>query len=250
MHKLLFDIGHSSIKYANTDASIKGIKRKDYKRIEYNSHNYTNIFKKILRENHKPEEIWISSTNSRFTNFIKNKIIPKYPGSIKFITQDLNLPIKIRYKSILGSDRIASLSAANYLFPDHKYKLIIDFGTATTYSALVNGCFTGGIISPGIFLGFQALSKFTTLPETDKNILKKLINDNTKDSIKSGVFLYSIYSSEKIIECYKKKYNNILVIATGNILKKFRFHFSQIDIIDYNLVLKGIKIISYMNQKC
>lgn len=98
--------------------------------------------------------------------------------------------------SQLGGDLVAAAVGAleKYTPP----LILIDFGTATTFSALdKNGAFVGCAIAPGLTLSAQALSEGTSLlPHFAKVVPKKCIGTNTAESMQSGC----IYGNAAMID--------------------------------------------------
>ncbi|HPD23290.1 MAG TPA: type III pantothenate kinase [Bacteroidales bacterium] len=154
------------------------------------------------------------------------KLIEFLKASTLFIefSYDLNLPIKINYKTpeTLGKDRIAAACGASTLFNGENV-LIIDVGTAITYDMIIEGKnFVGGNISPGIALRFKALNQFTgKLPLINyKDYLtfdfKDLfLGQNTKDALVLGVFIGIKNEIEGIINNALAQYKDLKVVFTG-----------------------------------
>lgn len=86
----------------------------------------------------------------------------------------------------LGADLVASAVGA---LTDHKPPMIlINFGTATTFSVLdEDGSFIGCAIAPGVELSANALSSGASLlPHISQSMPKKCIGTNTMESMQSG----------------------------------------------------------------
>ncbi|HOK37514.1 MAG: type III pantothenate kinase [Bacteroidales bacterium] len=154
------------------------------------------------------------------------KLIEFLKASTLFIefSYDLNLPIKINYKTpeTLGKDRIAAACGASTLFNGENV-LIIDVGTAITYDMIIEGKnFVGGNISPGIALRFKALNQFTgKLPLINyKDYLTfdfkdSFLGQNTKDALVLGVFIGIKNEIEGIINNALAQYKDLKVVFTG-----------------------------------
>lgn len=86
-----------------------------------------------------------------------------------------------------GADRIASVLAAKARFGSPC--IAVDFGTATTITALDNeGQFVGGAILPGIDLQIRSLNKGTAqLPEVPAELPESALGKNTVNAIQAGV---------------------------------------------------------------
>jgi len=209
---------------------------------------------------------YIDKTNTTFSDFypIKSVIISSvvdYPpiirnfinNNFKFIelNEHTKVPIINRYKSpaTLGKDRLAAVVAANYFYKNHDL-LVIDAGTCITYD-LINsrGEYIGGSISPGISVRFQSLHNFTgKLPLLEKMNFEKLIGQNTKESILSGVMNGILFEVEEIINQYKQQYPTIKTIFSGGDVKYFDKRLKNNIFAFPNLVLFGLNIILEYND--
>lgn len=246
MYNLLIDIGNSDIKAAlNLPGSydIKLIKRYSYQkksfRKDFNS-GLESIFRFI--DNTQLIKIGISVLNNEYKDFTGKYIYRQTGIDPVFIDRNIRLPIKIKYGEGIGNDRICNAVAAKEIF-GKKNILIIDFGTATTYTMVSGNVLTGGLIAPGIKTSMLSLTEKTSLPEIKLVFPKKIINDNTIDNIKSGVMHQSYYSVIGIIKELRRKNKFLYTIATGGLTELFDFDKSVINITDKYLALKGIGII-------
>lgn len=248
MKYLLLDIGNSNIKAGITDKN--GVIIHSVKRIDYDKNNFTAAFE-ILLGKYKGmnfDKSGISLVDSRLKDELNEFVIKNVTKDNIFVDINHNCGIKFRYEKTLGSDRVAAAAGAFFNYSDYKNILIVDFGTATTYSILSDGVYLGGIITPGLYLSHNALIKNTDLPNVELNSRFDFINSGTKDAIRSGILLNAKMSFEGIAAGYENIYNDLLVIATGGgtaLIKKIS---DKIELIDENLVLKGIlKILNYYN---
>ena len=241
---LLIDIGNSQVKIATAvpdNESVKLLKRFPYSKSNF-EHDFENSFpeSKIKSFNKAGISILQDGNEKYLTKFFKNHFDIKPV----FINRKCELPFKISYSKELGNDRICNAAAAVSIFKRKKL-LIIDFGTATTYTLIINEILSGGLISPGIKTSLDSLIEKTSLPEVRLIFPKNLINKDTINNIRSGVLYQSLYSVERIITELRKKFNDLFVVATGGYSSLIYARTNLINIIDKNLVLKGInKIIS------
>lgn len=150
----------------------------------------------------------------------------------------------------VGADLIAGAVAAF-----NKYKkalIVIDFGTATTFSAISSkGEFLGTSFAPGVLISLEALyKKASKLPKVDLVFPQKTIGKNTQDSMLSGIVYGTIGQVENIIKQMKLEMpdKDVLVIGTGGILKFFEDKFKFIDHIEHDLVLDGLYLIYKKNS--
>jgi len=243
MINLLIDIGNSEIKTAignPLNNSLKKIIRFPYEKNHFEK-DIKNIFGNLYPEA-IPGKIGLSILKDADENFLEKFFLRKYKIKPVFIKRDMKLPVSIRYSEGIGNDRICNAAAAAGLY-DYKNIMVIDFGTATTYTLISDNILTGGVILPGIKTSLNSLVKKTSLPEVNLSFPKNLINRNTADNIKAGVLYQSLYSAERIITETAGKYNGLFVIATGGYSKLISSKTKLINKTDMYLSLKGINII-------
>ena len=248
---LLVDIGNSHIKAAIglQDDSLKNVKRFKYdKESQFEKLNHIiSSFIKKCKDIHEITKVGISLLDFKKRPAIRNLIKPYFRNSPVFINTKIKLPIKIKYSSTLGSDRICSTVAAFCKYRKRKKILIIDFGTATTYNLLINGMFEGGMITPGVETSLQSLINKTSLPKVKIDAKVKLITNDTINNIKSGIWFQNLFTVERIIQEIKKKHKNLFVITTGGLSHLIYNKTGLIDKLEKDLVLEGINYI--LNQE-
>lgn len=163
---------------------------------------------------------------------------------------DSRFSIAINYRDIskLGIDRIVNTVAAHHVYGDGC--IVIDIGTAATFDVLNhNGCFDGGLISPGIGTTIKALAESASnLPEIIFEKPDRLVALDTVNAIKSGFYYGWVSLIEgvirKIEEFYGRDYR---VILTGGFADKISAGMNREIILDPLLTMKGIKYI-YNNR--
>lgn len=194
----------------------------------------------------------ISSVVPQLTTVLKTalrKIIGKKPLVVgPGLKTGLN--IKLDNPASLGADRVADTVAAinNYPLP----LLVIDMGTATTMSVTnEKEEFIGGVIMPGLYLSLEALSsKASLLPHIDLIEPKSVIGKNTTDAMNSGMIYGTAATIDGMIDRIEQELGQKpTVIATGGLSKKIVPHCKHDIISDPNLLLKGLRILYYKNQK-
>ena len=242
MNNLLIDIGNSDIKVGigcSDNLNVQLIKR-----FPYSKKNFRKDFEKKFKINKIPsfDKIGISLLEKGEKIFISEYFKKAMTKEAVFIDRKIKMPIKIDYSKGLGNDRICNAAAVYKIFKQSNI-LIIDFGTATTYTLVSDGTLRGGLISPGIRTSLDSLTDKTSLPEAKLNYPKELINNNTLDNIRAGVLYQSLFSVERIIKEVRKRHKSLYVIATGGNSQLISKKTILINEIDENLVLKGINIL-------
>jgi len=159
------------------------------------------------------------------------------------------LAIKIENPKEVGADRVCDAVAVTSLYGAPA--IVVDFGTATTFSAVdCDGAFIGGAIAPGVMTASDALfSKASKLPKVDISRPKSVIGKNTVLAMQSGIFFGTIGMVEEIVGRMKAEmgFEGIKVIATGGLAGLVAKETSAIDLVDPDITLQGLRIIYERN---
>lgn len=204
-----------------------------------------NILKLVRQE--KPHEVLISSVRKGTQRLLKQ--ISVY-AHVSRLTHKTSLPFRNLYETpqTLGTDRIAGVAGAFFLFPNQPC-LIIDAGTCITYDFLdAEGNYQGGSISPGLEMRFKALHKFTSkLPKIAFNKNYDLTGKTTKKAILSGVIEGTVAEINGIIQKYEQFSANLRIIINGGdtifFETKIKGHIFAVQ----NLVMVGLNQIIKFN---
>lgn len=242
---LAVDIGNTSITFGvfkkdrlnrvfriNTDAKAKDLKAQ----LKKNIGRYTN----------KVDSIIMCSVVPKKTIVLQQVLKQLLKVKAKVVDRDIEVPIRNLYKKPhqVGRDRLVNAYACRCLYGAPA--VIIDFGTATTFDYLnKKGEYAGGIIAPGIEISLEALFKKTALlPRIKMRKPKSFLGKNTADSIRSGASYGLSYMCDGIAQAFKKRYGkNLRVIATGGLAPFFKKRCKNINVVDKNLTLKGLRLI-------
>ncbi|MDQ4106879.1 MAG: type III pantothenate kinase [Actinomycetota bacterium] len=165
--------------------------------------------------------------------------------------------LKNRYDDpgAVGADRIVNSVAAV-----HHYGapvIIVDSGTATTVCAVDgDGAYRGGAILPGLYVSLETLvSRAAQLSDVDlEEEPPRAIATNTPDSIRSG-FVYGYAGAvDALIRRFKEELaadgispEELPVIATGGPASIVVRHCREIDEVDPDLTLKGLRLLYRIN---
>lgn len=162
--------------------------------------------------------------------------------------------LKIKYKDPkeVGADRIADAMGAVRLYPD-RHIIIVDFGTATTVSAITGDReFLGGAIMPGVRLAMEALEARTAqLPSVEIKPRRNVIGRSTIESIQSGLYWSNVgmvkeLSTRMSQEAFPDEAP--MLIATGG----FSHLFDREDLFDAvvpDLILVGLLEAARLNPR-
>ena len=163
--------------------------------------------------------------------------------------------ISIKYDNPkeVGADRIVNAVATFDKYAKlGKPMIIVDFGTATTFCALLpTGEYLGGAIVPGIGISTEALFQRTAkLPRIELIKPKNIICRNTVNSMQAGVMYGSVGQMEFIINQMKKELGgDAYVIATGGFANMMSEESDSIDVVEPFLTLDGLRILHEKNIK-
>ena len=149
----------------------------------------------------------------------------------------------------VGADRIVNAVAAY-----EKYGgplIVIDFGTATTYCAILeNGDYIGGAIAPGIQISAEALfQRAAKLPRIEVRNPGQVICRTTVSSMQSGVLFGYVGQVEGIVARMKAELpEGAKVIATGGLAHLINAETNVIDHIEPMLTLEGLRLLYEKNK--
>ena len=152
----------------------------------------------------------------------------------------------------LGSDLAVNAIAAAQLFKSDC--LIIDFGTATTFSLLEYSKlnYIGVAIAPGRNSILQSMrNSAAQLPLLNFQKSDKILGITTIEAMHAGSYFAFIGMIEKIIDRMKEEYKpDFKVIATGGLSGSIKGAIMEIDFIEPNLTLLGLKYFYSMVVTC
>lgn len=163
--------------------------------------------------------------------------------------------ISLRYDNPreVGADRIVNAVAAFEKYaPQGKPMIIVDFGTATTFCALLpTGEYLGGAIAPGIGISAEALFQRTAkLPRVELIKPPAVIARNTVQAMQSGIIVGYVGQMNEIVRQMKKGLGGeAYVIATGGFAGTMAAESDIIDVVEPFLTLEGLRILYEKNQK-
>jgi type III pantothenate kinase len=174
------------------------------------------------------------------------------PGRVFRFRGGLKLPVRVAYKTpeTLGTDRLANAIGAWFRYPN-KNCLVVDLGTCVKYDLVTSDSrYHGGLISPGLKMRYQALTRFTArLPYYRvQPEFPELIGSSTEGSIRSGVEQGLRAEIDGIITEINIQYNDLQVIVTGGDSIKFVEILKNPIFVAPNLTLEGLKVILDYND--
>jgi type III pantothenate kinase len=150
----------------------------------------------------------------------------------------------------LGADLVADAVAAYERV--RGACVIVDFGTATTFSCVSgDGDFLGVAIAPGLEVAAEALSSETAqLPRVTLVPPPNAIGTNTVHSMQSGLIYGYIGLLEGLVARIRKELGeDAKVIGTGGLCRVLAPHTRVFDLVDPELTLDGIRLLCDRNRE-
>ena len=149
----------------------------------------------------------------------------------------------------VGADRLVNAVATyrEYGGP----KIIVDFGTATTFDVIdEDGNYLGGAIAPGVNLSLEALHRASAqLPRVAIGRPERVVGKTTVQAMRSGIFWGYIGMVEGTIERIRQELGKPLgVISTGGLAPLFGECSPVLERSDPHLTLKGLYAIHRRNN--
>ena len=220
--------------------------------IRFNTNN-KNI-EKILKENFLLKDskkykfdyklCCISSVSPSFDNkfifFFKKLKLQVININLKNIPNDINFNYA---NNQLGADRIANTFAAINKYGSNS--IVVDFGTATTFDLVINNNYEGGLITPGISISLNTLiENASKLNYIKIKKVKKIIGNNTKDSLQNGFYWGYVSLINGVIKKIILEYSiKPKIILTGGLSSIFKSEIKFNAYHDPNLTLEGLYLI-------
>lgn len=253
---LAFDVGNSNIVMGGIDEKNTYFLARISTQLDKTDEEYAVLIKNILELHHvAPEDVEggiISSVVPPLVNILKN-VMQLITGKKPLVVGPglkTGLNITAGDPSELGADLVVAAVAALAKYP--KPMIILDLGTATTFSVLgKKGEFLGVVIYPGVMVSFDALTDRTAqLPRISFDEPSRVIGTTSVDSMQSGLIYGNAAMLDGMIERIEEELGEkASVVATGGLSASIVPHCKQKIVIDDNLLLDGLRIIYYKNRK-
>lgn len=146
----------------------------------------------------------------------------------------------------LGADIVASSVAAIQKYPQPI--IVIDMGTATTFSYLSESTYKGCVIIPGVRIAVEALSgRAAELPHISLEQPPSIFGRSTIDAMRSGVLYGNAAMIDGMIQRMEAEAKPVAtVVMTGGNAEMIQPHCKRKILIDENLLLDGLY---YLYQK-
>ncbi len=196
------------------------------------------------------ESIVISSVVPFFTKVIQEQLAYKFKVEPYLITPKSykSLPIDVLHPDKIGSDLVSDAVAAYNLFKTDC--MVVDFGTALTFTVISEKKILGVNIAPGLKVAMKALADNTAkLSEIPLELPPSVIGRDTTSAIQSGILWGYVGLVERMIDRIDKELGiNLKVVATGGLSKVLEPLHDRFDAVEANLTLDGMRHIYELNN--
>lgn len=188
----------------------------------------------------------VPSVTHKFVNI--SRMLFKVRAHVLTADSKLPLTLKVDNPSEVGADIIAAAVAVNN---QKRYPaIIVDLGTANKYIYIdAAGNFAGVVISPGLMLSFDALTKNAEkLRGVQLEAPKKVVGTNTIDALSSGLFYRTKAEVTSFVQMIEKEVDKkCQVIVTGGSLSLIKKHLPKSYIFNEHLIHQGLLVLSDLN---
>jgi type III pantothenate kinase len=186
----------------------------------------------------------------------KNAVLAEAFGDrLLTVSHEVELGVAIDYPQpeTIGADRLANAAAVTALHGAPA--VVVDFGTAVTFDIISReGAYVGGVIAPGLEVMTDYMFQRTALlPKIDLLEPTEIIGKSTKSAMMAGaVHGYRGMIKEILTEIYGE-FGEVgdqhpKTIATGGYAELISDKIDQIDAVDPEFTLQGLRIIATLNS--
>ena len=182
----------------------------------------------------------------------KNAALEKiYGDRLLQVSHEIELGVEIDYPEpeTIGADRLANAAAVAALHGAPG--IVVDFGTAVTFDIIsAAGAYIGGVIAPGLEVMTDYMFQRTALlPKIDLLEPTGIIGKSTSSAMTAGaVHGYRGMIKEILTEIYAEFGDQRPhTIATGGYADLISGKIEQIDTVDPDFTLQGLRAIALLN---
>lgn len=236
---ILIDIGNTNIVISEYTDSIGKIYRFQTDKSK-SSDEYYIYLKDILKS---ANGIIISSVVPELNNTFKEIFVKYLDIEPIFVGAGVKTGVKIIADNPkeTGADLVTGASGAISEYGDDS--IVVDMGTATTFTLIQNKAIKGVVITTGLITQKNALiGGASQLTQFEFKTPKKILGSNTVDCLNSGLLYGHAFMIENIVKEIKRQNNiqDIKVIITGGASTLLKDLFKENYIFDDYLLLKGL----------
>jgi type III pantothenate kinase len=152
------------------------------------------------------------------------------------------LKISVNNPYEIGSDLVANAVAAHDRFP--KGCIVVDFGTALTFTTLRESKIIGVAIAPGLKTAIRALSQNTAkLFDVPLEVPPSALGNNTVHAIQAGVLIGFEGLVRHTVQAIRKETGPLPIVATGGLATILTSLNDFFDVVDPQLTLEGLRLV-------
>lgn len=245
---LAVNIGNSNIRFgvfhSEKDIVSWTVNTKPYRTEDECFAKFSGMYEAFGLKKEDITEIVIGSVVPPMTAAVVNSL--KRIHKIEPKVVDRNTPSGVKhYSKQMGTDLYANAVAAHELYEGKK--IIIDFGTALTFTGIdENGETLGVVIAPGIKTALKSLIEETAqLPEIELKAPEKVLGQDTVSCMQSGMVYGFTSFVEGMIDRINKEVNDdCFVVATGGMSFVYAPLTDKIHIQDALHTIRGLRFLS------
>ncbi len=169
-----------------------------------------------------------------------------------FVGAGIKTGMNIRYDNPkeLGPDRLVDAVGAFDKY--HGPCIVVDFGTATTFSCVdKNGDFVGGAICPGVKISTDALVQHAArLPKIELTKPASVMGRNPVAAMQSGIIFGYAGMVDHLITKMREELgsDSVHTVATGGLARLISSETKCIESVDSRLSLFGLRILYERNR--
>ena len=252
---LAFDIGNTNIVLGGLEGEETLFLTRISTSLDKTEAEYTVLIKELLEIHQvdlkKVEGSIISSVVPPLIGIMKNvvRILTGKEAMVVGPGMKTGLNIAAGDPRELGADLVVAAVAALAKYP--KPQIIMDLGTATTFSVIDReGFFRGVVIYPGVMVSFDALTARTAqLPRISFDEPKQVIGTTSVDSMQSGLIYGNAAMVDGLIDRIEEELGDTCtVVSTGGLSPKIIPHCRHRVVNADNLLLDGLRILYEKNR--
>jgi type III pantothenate kinase len=194
----------------------------------------------------------------KFEYVLLGSVVPKksalfrtlFRSHMKEVSTELDLGIGIDFSDprAIGADRLSN--AVGVINGYGAPAIVVDFGTAVTFDIIsVERGYEGGVIAPGLGVMTDYLYQRTALlPKIDLSEPVHVIGKTTRDAMLAGaIYGYRGLVRQIITEIVSHLEGKARIVATGSYADLIAAKLPELQIVDLDLTLEGLRVIAARN---
>ena len=193
-----------------------------------------------------------------FDHVLVGSVVPKKTGvfrklfraGVKEVTPDLDLGVGIDFSEPhdIGADRLANAVGVTTRYGSPA--IVVDFGTAVTFDIVsLKGVYEGGVIAPGLGVMTDYMYQRTALlPKINLEEPVSVIGKTTRSAMLAGaIYGYRGLVRQIVTEIVAKLEGKVRIVGTGSYANLIAAKLPELQIVDLDLTLEGLRVIALRN---